>query len=344
MPGAEIVFVGSHVGMEKNIIPQTGYPLELTRARGFERGFSTETLEAVKGIFDSFTDVRKLLKKHKPDLVIGTGGFTSAMLLFCAACRHIPTLIHEQNAYPGRSNRLTGRVVDRVAISFPEAAPYFDGKKVFIAGNPVRDAFKHVDREAAREKLGIKPEQKLVIFMGGSQGAESVNEAALYVMREKAGDEDVVFYHLTGKDLYDSIRQALEGACGGIPKNVHLVDYCNDVATLLSAGDLVVSRSGAMSVAEIAACGIPSILVPYPMAAGDHQTYNAKSLSAKGAAVLIADSDLTGAGLLKEIEAILSDPARSRSMREAADAQKHLDADRIIGAAAERLLREKHGG
>ncbi|MDO4288892.1 MAG: undecaprenyldiphospho-muramoylpentapeptide beta-N-acetylglucosaminyltransferase [Eubacterium sp.] len=333
MPEAEIVFVGSLVGMEKNIVPKEGYPLEYIRVRGFERELSLETLAAVKGIFDGMRDAKKVIARHKPDLVIGTGGFTCGPLLLQAARRGIPTMIHEQNAYPGKANRMLGKKVDRVAISFMEAAAYFPEDKIFLAGNPVREAYKHVDRADCRKKLGLAENQKMVVAMGGSQGAGSINEAVIQYMVKHKDNPEIVVYHLTGRGQYEKVIGVLKekgvelkdgvNALG----NIHIVDYSNEVDLLLGAGDLVISRSGAMSIAEIAAVGIPSILIPYPMAAGNHQEFNARVLTDQGGGVLILDKDLTPALLEAEADAILGDAPRRQSMAEITKKAAIYDAD-----------------
>lgn len=336
VPEAEIVFIGTRVGMEKDIVPKSGYPLEFIRARGFEKGFSMETLAAVKGIFDSRHDAKALLSKHKPALVIGTGGFTCAMLLEEAARRGIPTMIHEQNAYPGRSNRLTGKKVDRIAISFEAARQYFPADKVFLTGNPVREVFKHPDRQGAREALGLKPEEKLVVFMGGSQGAVSINQAAVGVM--KADRPGRVYKHLTGKGNDQNVIQSLTEHYTTMPDNIDIIPYSNDVDQLLAAADCVVSRSGAMSVAEIAASGTPSVLVPYPQAAGDHQTFNAKVLEEAGGAVIIPDDRLIPKTLLETLDTILDTPGTEARMRWGADSVKILDSASRFCAEAKPLI------
>ena len=345
IPEAEIVFVGSYVGMEKNIVPKEGYPLEFIRVRGFERELSLETLAAVKGIFDGMRDARKVLKKHQPDLVIGTGGFTCGPLLLQAAKRGIPTMIHEQNAYPGKANRMLGKKVDRVAISFMEAAQYFPKEKIFLAGNPVRDAYKHVDRAACRASLGLADRQKMIVAMGGSQGAGSINAAVIHYMATHANDPETVIYHLTGRSQYAKVIGDLKekgvdlkdgvSALG----NIHIIDYSNKVDLLLGAGDLVISRSGAMSIAEIAAVGIPSILIPYPMAAGNHQEFNARVITDHGGGALILDKDLTPERLEKEIDAILDDDARRLAMGEITKQAAIYDADLRFYEAALKVLK-----
>ena len=345
MPDAEIVFVGSLVGMEKNIVPKEGYPLEFIRVRGFERELSLETLAAVKGIFDGLRDAKKVLKKHEPDLVIGTGGFTCGPLLLQAAKKGIPTMIHEQNAYPGKANRMLSSKVDRISISFMEAAEYFPKEKVFLAGNPVRDAYKHVDRQACRASLGLGENQKMIVAMGGSQGAGSINGAIIEYMVKHAQDSEVVIYHLTGRSQYQNVIDELKekgvelnngiNAIG----NIHIVDYSNEVDRLLGAGDLVISRSGAMSVAEIAAVGIPSILIPYPMAAGNHQEFNARVITDRQGGILILDKELTPERLETAIDGILKDTDQRTKMAEITRQAAVYDADLRFVEEALKLMK-----
>lgn len=313
-PGAEIIFIGSLVGMEKNIIPQYGYPIEYIRVRGFERKASLETLAAIKGIFDGLSDAKKIIAKHQPDLVIGTGGFTAGPLLLIASRRKIKTMIHEQNAYPGKTNLMLGKRVDRIAISFNEAKQYFPGEGTFLAGNPVRAEYYQINRCELRKHLNLSDAQKMVLIMGGSQGAGSINQSALSLIASYQNREDRVIYHLTGKDQYQLIKKEVENL-GLFPSGHIFVEaYSNEVHRLLGAADLVISRSGAMSVAEIQAVGVPSILVPYPMAAGNHQEFNARVITDPGGGVLIKDKDLTGALLIQTVETLLDDEKKRQTM------------------------------
>lgn len=313
-PGAEIIFIGSMVGMEKNIIPQYGYPIEFIRVRGFERKASLETLAAIKGIFDGLNDAKKIIAKHKPDLVIGTGGFTAGPLLLIASRRKIKTMIHEQNAYPGKTNLMLGKRVDRIAISFKEAKQYFPGEGTFLAGNPVRGEYYQIDRCKLRKHLNLSDAQKMVLIMGGSQGAGSINQSALSLIASYQNREDRVIYHLTGKDQYQSIKKEVKNLGLSPSGHVFVEAYSNEVHRLLGAADLVISRSGAMSVAEIQAVGVPSILVPYPMAAGNHQEFNARVITDPGGGVLIKDKDLTGALLIQTVETLLDDEKKRQTM------------------------------
>lgn len=332
-PEAEILFIGSYVGMEKNIIPQAGYPIEYIRARGFEKGFSLETIAAVKGIIDGLLDARRLIKKHQPDLVIGTGGFTAAALLFMASRKKIPTLIHEQNAFPGRANRLLGKRVDRVAISFTEAEAYFPDGKTVLCGNPVRPEYTHSNRSALRASLGIADGERMILVMGGSQGAGSINRATLDLMASFKDEEDVRIYHLTGKDQFDKVLAEANDRGLNQSENRVILAYHQELYNLLGAADLVISRSGAMSVAEIAALGLPSILVPYPLAAGNHQEFNARVLTDSGGGILIEDDKLTGDLLIATVRNLLSKPQELLLMQKKTKEKAILDAgDRIYGA------------
>lgn len=329
-PSAEIIFIGSEVGMEKNIIPQFGYPIEYLRVRGFERKASLETLAAVKGIFDGIQDAKKVIKHHQPDLVIGTGGFTAGPLLLIASRRKIPTMIHEQNAYPGKTNLMLGQRVDRIAISFQEAEKYFPKEKTFLAGNPVRSEYQEIDKEALRRNLNLSDTQKMILIMGGSQGAGSINQSVLALMAAYQSRDDRVIYHLTGKDQYAAICKKVQELGLSESKQVFVEAYSNEVHRLLGAADLVICRSGAMSVAEIQAAGTPSILVPYPMAAGNHQEFNARVITDPGGGVLIKDKDLTGELLIQTAEALLGDELKLKMMSEITRKLSILDAgDRI---------------
>lgn len=313
-PDAEIIFIGSMVGMEKNIIPKTGYPIEYIRVRGFERKLSLETLAAIKGIFVGLMDAKKVLDRHQPDLVIGTGGFTCGPLLLLASRKKIPTMIHEQNAFPGRTNRLLGKKVDRIAISFKEAESYFPDGKTFLAGNPVRSEYHEINKAVNRKKLGLSDAQKMILIMGGSQGAGSINEGALALMKAWKERKDRVIVHLTGKSQYKNVLESMKTQGIEPFENIHIMGYSDEVHRILGAADLVISRAGAMSVAEISAVGVPSILVPYPMAAGNHQEFNARVITDQGGGILMEDRLLTGEVLVETVERLLTDETELKKM------------------------------
>lgn len=320
-PETEIVFIGSYVGMEKTIIPEAGYSIDYIRARGFERSLSLETFSAIKGIFESIRDAKKMLSKYEPQIVIGTGGFTSAMLLREASKKGYHTLIHEQNAFPGRANKMLGKRVERIAVSFDECRSYFPAEKVFLSGNPVRASFQELKRDACRKKLKLKDDQKMIVAMGGSQGAESINRAVLDLIKANHEREDLVFYHMTGKNQFEWVNQQVQqmNLSKTEQERVHILAYSNEMDTLLKASDLAIARSGAMSVAEFAITGTPTILIPFPKAAENHQEFNARVLTEKGAGILILDADLTGDYLIKTVGELIN----HKGMLEKMSAQAH---------------------
>lgn len=336
----DIVFIGSRVGMEKNIVPQYGYPLELMRVRGFERRLSLQLFAALKGLLDGAVDVRRVLKKHRPDLVIGTGGFTSGQLLLRASQMGIPTLIHEQNAFPGQANRILSKYVDRIAISFYEAQKYFPKEKTFLSGNPVREAFKEVDRDTARRSLHLNPDQKLILISGGSQGAESINRAVLSLYDRYKGDETYQFIQLTGDGPYEDVLHAMheKGITKELYDNIEINNFSNQMDTLMGAADLMITRSGAGTISEIAAVGVPSVLIPFPLAAGNHQEFNARVLTDKGAGILLYDQQLNGETLLKTFETLFAEEETLSIMRLKTLRLRKTDADDLIADEAFKLL------
>ncbi|WP_329885885.1 undecaprenyldiphospho-muramoylpentapeptide beta-N-acetylglucosaminyltransferase [Pseudoramibacter faecis] len=340
-PDVEITFVGSHVGMEKDIVPRYGYPMAFINASGFQRGLIKKAI-AVKNILLSALDSRRLIKAYQPQLVIGTGGFTSGILLREAARMKVPTLIHEQNAYPGKSNRMAAKTADCVALTFEEAAAYFPAGKTVLCGNPVRDDFKHIDRQVMRERLGLADDTVMVLAMGGSQGAVAINGAMRAVMAHYAGRPQVQLYQLTGKKQWEAMTRALDAdhIPWGDGTNCHLLAYSNEMPTLIGAADLIIGRSGASSIAEMAASGTPCILIPYPYAAGDHQKFNAVAMARAGAAVVIEEKDLSGERLIAAAETLIGDADKRQAMAQKALAYAKLDADERIVEKALALMGE----
>lgn len=337
-PESNIVFIGSHNGMEKNIIPKYGYKMEFIRAMGFEKKFSLQSLHAVKSIFDSIRDSKKVLRKYEPELVIGTGGYTCGMMLREAAKMKVPTMIHEQNAFPGRANRMLGKYVDRIAIAFEEAEDYFPAEKVFFTGNPVRNVFKKINRTEMCQALDIKPDEKMILAVGGSQGAESINYAMLELMKsEKSGDK--IFCLITGKNKYEEIKSAYDKAGLSDEHRFRIIPYTTEMEKYIGASDLIICRSGASTIAEIAAVGVPSILIPYPFAAGDHQRINAEAIERLGGGVIIADADLNGSVLKSKVSQLFADPDQMEKMRESVKEYGTVHADKILAETAIGLIR-----
>jgi UDP-N-acetylglucosamine--N-acetylmuramyl-(pentapeptide) pyrophosphoryl-undecaprenol N-acetylglucosamine transferase len=313
-PKSEIIFVGTKIGMEQDIIPDSGYPIEYIRAMGFERDrlISFDSIKAVFRMFAGYRDAKKLIDEVKPDIVIGTGGYLSGVLIYTAQRKNVPTLIHEQNAFPGMSNKLVARGADAVAISFTEAEKYFRDANTFLAGNPIREAFSNLDREKCRINQNVNPDQFLLLFMGGSQGAASINNASIEVMKSYQGNNKCKIIHISGRSQYEKMKNNMiqAGVNHSEASNICLIPYSNELPEILSATDLIVARSGAMTIAECAATATPGIFIPYPDAAENHQEFNAKVITDKDGGCIIQDKDLTGTVLIKQIKEYTSEKER----------------------------------
>jgi len=259
---------------------------------------------------------------------VGTGGYVCGPVVLAAVCKRVPTLIHEQNAFPGLTNRILSRFTSCTALTFGDAIRYLPPKaRVRVTGLPVRPEVLGARREEARAYYGLDDIFTVVSF-GGSRGARTINEAMVEVCRVLKDEPAIRLYHVTGRAQYDAFLEALRGARVSLAAapNITVAPYFYDIPRLLAAADLVVSRAGASTIAEITALGLPSILVPYPFATGKHQEHNARALVRRGAAVLVPDRELTGNVLVRLIEELRQDVDRRQRMAQAARALGKPDA------------------
>lgn len=306
----EIIFVGTENGLEKNIIDRSEYRLELLPSRPLKRSVSLSFLGFIYGTIASLIKATSLIRKDKPDFVIGMGGFASFAPIIIASVYGIPRLLHEQNSVPGLANRTLGRFCPEVAISYPPSKRHFKKPTVLLTGNPVRkkvlDRF-NIGKDEARRVLGVKNVFTILIF-GGSRGAQKINEATIEMLPEILGGEDVQLIHIAGKDDFSRVNSEVERIEKEKLKHpvkghfYYLYDFYDDMGLLYMASDLIVGRAGAMSIAEIMAAGKASILIPYPYSADDHQQKNAEMIKRIGAGKVIENSELTGHVLLESIQ------------------------------------------
>lgn len=312
-PSAEIQFVGTARGLESTLVPKAGFQFTAVPARGFPSRPSRALLLAIRDYRAGRRQSRDLILKMKPDVVIGTGGYVCGPAVAAAASLGIPVVLHEQNAFPGRANRFLARKSKLVMISFPGTEKYFPaGTHTILTGNPVRAAFFNIDRAHARAILNLPSDQPVVLILGGSLGARTLNEAALAAAAEPA----LVHCRLIlacGQQHADTIA-----ASGAAFANLTVKSYIDNIQEYMAAADLIICRSGAITCAEVAALGRPSIMVPYPHAAGDHQTANARAFSERAASILCPDDQFTGAFLTARLLELLSDPDRLVQMGQAA--------------------------
>ena len=333
-PQAEILFVGTADRMEAQLVPAAGYDFKTIEIQGFSRELNFEGLKhnikMVNLLFKSEGQAKKIIEDFKPDVVIGFGGYVSGPVLSVAARMGIPTAVHEQNAFPGVTNKNLAKKVDVVMLTAPEAEKLLKPKNpCVVTGLPIRGEIISANKEFARAEMKLDS-RPLILSMGGSLGARAINEAVKYLILHRFEKKDCYYLHATGKAGASMIDDIGKDVDLNTNPQIMLREYINDMDRCLAAADLVVCRAGASSLSEIQALGKPSILVPYPYAAENHQYYNAKTMSDRDAAILIEEKDFTGERLLSEVEKLLSKPERLKKMGENARAMAILDASQRI--------------
>lgn len=322
-PQSEILFVGTERGLEARMLPELGWELETIEMSGWAGLGLLSRLKVLGKLMKSFGQCKTILRKFKPDVVVGVGGYASVPALLAAKTLGVPYLVHEQNVWPGLANRLLGRWARRVCLSFDEADRAFHQSATVLTGNPVR---------AAMENCPNLPAEKICLLVfGGSQGARAINRAVVAALPSLTEwREKLEIIHQSGQSDYaETVRGYSEN---GWPK-VDVQPFIKDMAQAYAKATLVICRAGATTLAELTACGRPAVLVPYPHAAAGHQAVNARALAAKGAALMMEEADLTPERLAKLISGLLHDRTSLLSM--AATAKRMAQR----GAAA-RLLRE----
>jgi len=317
----QILYVGTSKGLEADVVPRSGFPLATITVKGFERRQFWKNIPAIIKLGIGFSEAWLHVKSFRPHLVVGTGGYVSGPVCLVAVLQGIPVVLHEQNAFPGLTNRILARFARAVCLTFPEAAKRFPAHTSLVTtGLPVRPEILSADREASRRHFGLQEGQVFLVVAGGSQGARSINQAMLPVMEKMAGRGDVKLLHITGYRDYESyiaqlVKRGIDmGKCG----NISIKPYVYDMENVLAAADLVIGRSGASFLAEILVRNLPSILIPYSHATSNHQEYNARSVACKGAAVVILDKELKGNRLVREIEQLINNKAKLQAMAAAA--------------------------
>jgi len=336
-PDAEILFVGTAEKMESRLVPAAGFRLETIDISGFQRSFKAKDIKknfvTASKLLKSSSQAKKILLDFKPDVVVGLGGYVSGPVLRMAAKLKIPTAIHEQNAYPGVTNKALAKKVDRVMLTVADAEKYLKtASPCILTGLPIRGELVAADREKSRAEMGLDG-RPLILSMGGSLGARAVNEAVAELIAAKHAQADCYFLHAMGQYglwMPDLLKE--KGVDLNSEKHIMLREYINDMERCLAAADLVICRAGASSLSEIQALGKPSVLIPSPNVAENHQYHNAMALVHNDAAVIIEQKDLTGERLLKEVNNLIGNPER---MAEIAKNAKKM----AVYDSAERILK-----
>jgi UDP-N-acetylglucosamine--N-acetylmuramyl-(pentapeptide) pyrophosphoryl-undecaprenol N-acetylglucosamine transferase len=281
---------------------------------GLPKLFSLAALTFVKRFADGLKLCKQLFDGYEPAAVLGMGGFTSTAPILAGRSLKVPTFVHESNAIPGKANRLNGRLVTTVLLGFEECRRFFPKARCEVTGTPIRKTLlESPARTEALATFGLDRLRKTMLVMGGSQGAAGINDAVLSVLPQLA-DSGLQVIHLTGPGADDAVRAAYVKA--GVP--AHVAPFCHDMGSAYAAADFAIARSGAASLAELAQAGLPSVLIPYPFAAENHQFHNAEIFSKRGAAILISQSNLTPDSLLKALRWFLDDPQAIPTMSAAA--------------------------
>ncbi len=319
-PDAQISYIGTAEKLEATLVPAKGYDFYTIKVAGFRRSLSPKAMihniSAVKLAATSLINAKKILKKVNPDVVVGTGGYVSGPVLRAAQQLGIKTAIHEQNAFPGVTTKMLAPNADRVMLAMPEAQKYLKlNKKPDITGNPIRNELLTVDRKTAREKLGLS-DKPLILSFGGSLGAKHLNEAVSELIKWHNGTQKYYHIHATGKVGYEDMLESLKDT--ELSNDIKIREYIDDMDICMAAADLVICRAGAITLGELQACGKPSVLIPSPYVAENHQYHNALTLKKDGAAEIIEEKDLSGESLIKTVELLIENKPKLEKMSTAA--------------------------
>lgn len=341
-PDAEFLFVGAKGRMETQLVPQAGYSLRAVSVRGFQRRLSLKNIGrnilAAVDVVTSSVDCARIIKEFKPDIAIGTGGFVSGPVLREAIKQGIPTVVHESNAFPGVTVKLLAKEGATVLLCSEEAGRHLPpDSDTVVTGNPLRPDFLTLDKQAARQELGLD-ERPLVLSFGGSLGAAHINEAMAGVLAKSRKQGRLQHIHGTGRAGYAAMQARLQELGVTPDKAIAVREYIDDMPRCMAAADLVICRCGAMTLSELPAAGKPSILIPSPYVAENHQYHNAMVLVNRQAAVCIEEKDLTADSLWQAIEELTASPDRLAAMADNARRAAVLDADeRIYRVIAQKL-------
>ena len=314
--------------MAERLVARAGFPFQPIARRKPGRNLLTPFI-----ILGDFLRALRFVRQWKPDVVIGTGGYVSACAVWSGRRLKIPTIILEFNALPGRANRRLAQRVDKIGVSFEEAFDYFPKEKTVLTGAPVRRAVLTMQREPARARWNVPPDAKVLVVFGGSQAAQSINNATFAALPHWLDQhKNLHVIHLCGERDVERASRITHHASRYYP-----MSFCHDMGDVLAAADLALCRAGGVSIAEITARGLPAILVPYPYAMDNHQEYNARALERHGAAVVVLDHELSHF-VIENVGALLSDETKLRQLAEASRARGKPDATERVLALARSLI------
>ena len=320
---SEIMFIGTTRGLENDLVPRAGYELKTIEAYGLSKKISIENFKKICTTLKATGKARKIIREFNPDVIIGAGGYICGPVVWAAKKEKKPVVLHESNAFPGKAIKFLAKQADTVLISFEEARSRItNAKNIVFTGTPVKIEKKEYTKEEKKTILnngGLKEEFPTILIFGGSQGAQKINEAVIGILENKFNKEYQIIW-ATGPKQYSVIKEELEKRGMDIDniQNAKILPYIYNMEEVMNVSNVIVARSGAMTITEISNLGKPSILVPLPNVSQDHQLYNAKVLENVGAAKIILNNELTKDNLNKEIEEIIKDEELMKRMEQKA--------------------------
>jgi UDP-N-acetylglucosamine--N-acetylmuramyl-(pentapeptide) pyrophosphoryl-undecaprenol N-acetylglucosamine transferase len=330
---AQILFIGTEDGLEKELVPKEGFNIEFINVQGFERKLSIKNICSVIKSFKGIFQAKKIINKFKPDVVVGTGGYVCGSVVLCAAMMKIPTVIHEQNVFPGFTIKILSKFALYVALSFKESEKYIKRKKeVYITGNPVRKELLESDYQTCREKMDIGKDKFLILAFGGSLGAEKINETVVDFIKTNVQNKKIIIILGTGKREYELVIKKLKENEIDIysNNNVKIYPYIYNMNEVMAASDLVICRAGAITLSELTAIGKPSILIPSPYVANNHQEYNAKALEKIGAAIVLDENKINSNSLTSQVKKLIENRELLGKMKKKAQSIGKIDATKKL--------------
>lgn len=343
-PDAQILYVGANGGMEERLVPAAGYEFRGITISGFQRKLTwanvKKNIKTVENLFTSTAEAKKIIREVQPDICVGTGGYVAGPVIREAMKLGIPAVIHEQNAYPGVTNKALCKKAKKTMLAVADAQRNFPAAaRCVVTGNPVRPAVLRAERKAAREALGLKEEDRLILSFGGSLGARRVNEAMAEVLAWSV--KEGRFRHIHGYGQWGKWFPGLlekKGIALDQHPELDVREYISDMPQCLAAADLVICRAGAITLSELQACGRASILIPSPNVAENHQYYNAMAMVNRGAAEILEEKDLTGEALCGIIERLFEEPGTIEKLAENARKMAITDANERIYRVMKEVL------
>ena len=318
-PDTEILFIGAKGGLEEQIIPPTGFAMETLHVKGIPRRLTPEVLRSFSLLFASLRKASRIIKQFNPDFVVGTGGFAAAPAIMAALLKRKKVFLHEQNVIPGVTNRLLAPFASRVCLSFEGAARYFIRRSNLVTtGNPRASETGRFEKSAAREILGLDPLMPLLLVVGGSRGAGKLNQCMIDFLGLPSVMERMQIIYVTGTVYFDEVTASLQKH--GLPdkyrSRLNVTPFQEEMPLCMAAADLIITRAGATTLAEILAMGLPAIIIPSPNVVHNHQLLNARELQLKGAAEMIEEKDLSGKKLQEIVLALLNNPEKMTLLKE----------------------------